>query len=665
MNHPDAWAVSIEVDGRQRYLFETDKLQEMVGASAIMRQMAEDEKNKPENVQVFQPASGDVRAWSTCRTSLLKFVWAKRERLTECGVEHTVTLLRCHREHFDASKSEEQRKQAASRRADTDPLQAPEEPCWPDLSWVHKALTWQARRAKDAKAGSDARPVCSLFEPCRLHPLDFATEWNPGGNEDRRALRGYRARHKFQARQSDDTRFVDMHVKEALYKRARKLLCEARSKQVLSDQDASEYSDSVRMLLGEASGGRRPILMDDLVVSDLEGWFDGGEAAADRFVAFVCADADGLGQLLTGLDWNDDNWNLDDGEDKGDGIPNTPWERNRQFSMELDDAVRSAFRTAIAEAILPNIESLKRLTDALNDKSRITIPVLPQLLGGDDLWAVVRKDVALGLCRNFAGNVPVEVGDRRNRPVLAKAIARAGNLTMSMGIAFAKAGHPAHAMIEAAESLLASAKALRKGNAWERPAPAEGCLDWHWIESSLTESVGEARARGTAYVAPDTGDIMLLTTRPWTLSETKCFEEAAAAFAKVPRRKREQLEDILRRGHVLSLAAWEIWWLGLRNCERQAVRCVSRKLPEPWRLPEPACEERAGHDAENWRERFDLSPWIFRGTVDKTKYFATPFIDLLALHDLKTGVSYRSSDDSAEVRYGDREPGSNGEEANA
>ncbi len=36
-----AWAVSIEVDGRQAYLFETDKLQEVVGASAIMRRLAD------------------------------------------------------------------------------------------------------------------------------------------------------------------------------------------------------------------------------------------------------------------------------------------------------------------------------------------------------------------------------------------------------------------------------------------------------------------------------------------------------------------------------------------------------------------------------------------------------------------------------------------------
>ena len=337
-----------------------------------------------------------------------------------------------------------------------------------------------------------------------------------------------------------------------------------------------------------------------------------------------------------------------------------PWQRNLQFSEALDNAVREAFRAAVAEVTLPDLDALKRLHKAHKNGNRLTIPVLPQLLGGDDLWTIARRDVALRLCRVFAEGVPkrieqcpilrkgIELSEQADRPGESEesekpeqnetgceseqVTAEADTLSMSQGIAFAKAGHPVHAMIEAAEWLLNSAKALRKGHAWKRKAAKEGCVDWHWIESSLSETVVDARARGTAYAAPDTGDVMLLTTRPWTLCEAAAFEDAArtlrgakpeaseppepdAATGRaaenlrgVPRRKREQLEDILRRGHVLSLVAWEAWWKRLRKCEQEAVKAASDALPDDWRLPVPQKDaERAGHEAARWGEHLPLS----------------------------------------------------------
>ena len=183
-----AWVSSIEVDGRQKYLFETDKLQEMVGASAITRNLADEacrlEKlDQYKATHLFQPASGEVRAWSPDHTSLLSFVWKLREWLTERGVEHTAVLLNCRQDHF-----ERDRQDAPTEASDAQNDQAtdlPPEPGVPDLAWVHRMLTALARRVKNAKPGSDARPVCSLFESCRIHGLDFANEWTPSEEEER------------------------------------------------------------------------------------------------------------------------------------------------------------------------------------------------------------------------------------------------------------------------------------------------------------------------------------------------------------------------------------------------------------------------------------------------------------------------------------------------
>ena len=245
-----------------------------------------------------------------------------------------------------------------------------------------------------------------------------------------------------------------------------------------------------------ASGAERPITIGDLV--DPSEWLDDDDAG-DQFVAFICADGDGMGRLFTGLDWNLPGWGRSSGDDADFGDLR-PWERNRQFSEALDRAVREAFRTAVAEVTLPDLEALKELHKANDQGNRFTIPVLPQLLGGDDLWTIARRDVALRLCRTFADGVPRRI---ENSKILKKGIAlseqaaneseqKAGEpdrtagesertadkcgqangkpvtLSMSHGIAFAKAGHPVHAMIEAAESLLKSAKALRNGLAWKR-----------------------------------------------------------------------------------------------------------------------------------------------------------------------------------------------------
>ena len=481
-----AWAVSIEVDGRQRYLFETDKLQEMVGASAIMRQLAEEEACSLErqfpSIHVFQPASGEVRAWSTDRAGLLSFAWRLREWLTERGVEHTAVLLKCRADHFTCDKTERQQKDKARQRADEGKrnradVDRLEEPEWPDLAWVHGALTALARRAKDAKAGSDARPTCSLFEACRIHGFDFANEWDPKEDdrrergEKRRALRGYRARAKFDARQADRTRFIDDDVAKPLYDRSKALLSGEKD-----DDTLREWAEEYLRSSGDAGQPhQRAITIGDLVLDPSE-WFD-DEDQTDQFVAFVCADGDGMGRLLTGLDWNLGDW-VDPNDTNGFGKL-LPWQRNRQFSEALDNAVRKAFRTAVAEVTLPDKAKLRRLSEVTLEKGRrFIIPVLPQLLGGDDLWTIARKDVALRLCRIFASEVPrrIEKNSILQRAVqLAKpAPEETVELTISQGIAFAKAGHPVHAMIEAAESLLDSAKTLPQGKGMGTPPARRG-----------------------------------------------------------------------------------------------------------------------------------------------------------------------------------------------
>ena len=169
---------------------------------------------------------------------------------------------------------------------------------------MHQALSSLARKVKDAKPGSDASPTCSLFEACRIHGFDYANEWcpdeeRPERGERRRALRGYRARAKFDARQKDRTRRIDEEVREPLHVRARCLLLTADDSS--TDQEGLRESVDKRL----ATGAERVITIGDLV--DPSEWLD-DEDAGDQFVAFICADGDGMGRLFTGLDWNVKAW---------------------------------------------------------------------------------------------------------------------------------------------------------------------------------------------------------------------------------------------------------------------------------------------------------------------------------------------------------------------
>ncbi len=190
------------------------------------------------------------------------------------------------------------------------------------------------------------------------------------------------------------------------------------------------------------------------------------------------------------------------------------------------------------------------------------------------------------------------------------------NLTVSMGIAFAKAGYPAHAMIDLAEALLKNAKALRKKKLWARQSEAgnKGCIDWHWNESSLSETLGEARSKSWFYVSNNR--VMVLSSRPWTVDQCGKFTEAAKILHQLPRRKREQLETILRLGLIQSSLAWEAWWKGLKKEERETLKQMNDALPEEMKL--------------NGGEGHPLTPW--REIKDGTTVISmTPLLDLLSL----------------------------------
>lgn len=566
----DACVIAIDVDGRQKYIFDTDKLREMLGASRIIdrtRTLALEiftaDPGGP-GPHLFSPVSGEIRAWAkledTARQDLLNKAWEICEYLRANGVEFTAAYLETESQHLMAT------------RRDGEPSSSS-----PSLKDLYAEIARALNEVKNAKPWPDARPACALFAPCQLHAHDAANYWRPEGkaaeDEPRRKLIGFRAEVKHNA---------------------------------WDDKRKKFYQD----LLGGAS-------VEGVDFHDLSDSLDGSERG-DQYIAFLCADGDGMGNVLVNLDWNASTW----GEDG-----KKPWQRNFEFSETLEEVVRHALGDAI-KSVVPEL--------AAAPSGTIDLPLLPQLQGGEDIWVVANREIALPLASCFAKLF--ETYAEKN-PTISRAVAKAyelacaaaeqsrraappnQRLTISVGVAFAKAGYPVNAMVEAAEALLASAKKLRKGNIPGRSAD-EGCIDWYWIESSLVESIAASRRHGWEYA--DAATHYVLTTRPWSRGDTEDMIEAARLFQKVPRRKREQLETILRLGNELSDLAWKSWWDGLGD-HRDTVNGVNTKIPAALQLPLNGKEV-----AGPWRE-VKPGPKIALNGVKIETVRTTPLLDLLSL----------------------------------
>lgn len=603
-----ACAVSVEVVGRQRYLLETDRLREMLGASLLMdalRAVALAECRKRDGVQLFGFVSGEVKLWASHndRNALLDAAWRLREWLDSHGIEHAVAFAGA----LPRAAFAEARGGTASLRE------------------VHRALA-RARNDQLAIARADAQPSCALFAPCRVHGHEPATVWRTDRDKDtRRELISARADAKRRAWENSKAQHHHDLLFAPVANRLRKLA-------TLEEVELEEL--------------RRAVTFTDLTDRNPE----------DQYVAFLFGDGDGLGQLISSVPWNAPRH--EDGASTGAppaGAPTRagqaaeptceqwweapPWQRDWYFADALDKATRGAFGDALAELLVPDVNAAEGLLAQIRAGDPVHLPLLPLLIGGDDLWALAERQIALPFARLFAAAFETLV---KSSGPLTAAMEAAGaesgeppSLSMSVGVAFAKAGFPAYSMQNAAKALLKSAKSLRKGHEWGRVARQEACVDWYWIQSSQIGNV--MQARDNEWHLQDGDTTYCLTTLPWTAADAGCFEEAARELRdRVPRGDLKALYKQLQRGNALSDLAWEAFMGGLRETQRDAVYRANARLPEEYRLPVGALHETP------WRVR------EARAAQDQpADVRTTPWLDLVHLLEIMAGQGATSGQEVA------------------
>jgi hypothetical protein len=240
-----------------------------------------------------------------------------------------------------------------------------------------------------------------------------------------------------------------------------------------------------------------------------------------------------------------------DGNGVGSGAGGSEVERARFFHRN-----RVLLRRALREAIETACEGEKQAA------------LIPLMLGGDDLLVVCRAETALPfvvtLCDALA--------------TLQREGTSSFELTLGVGIVFAKHTIPIHRLHEVAEQLASSAK--RRFRGFEPDEPRRSVVDWAVYSTAWVDDPEEIRRRD--WLRDSGQDLRVLSQRPVDvlgqgLGSLQGLVEGAKKLERAPRSQLRYLVEQLPLGRALS----DLAFAELSKEARTALNEVG--VTGPWR----------------------------------------------------------------------------------
>jgi hypothetical protein len=173
-------------------------------------------------------------------------------------------------------------------------------------------------------------------------------------------------------------------------------------------------------------------------------------------------------------------------------------------------------------------------------------PLIPLMLGGDDLLLVCRAEIAL----HFVVTLCAELDAIQKDSAGFK-------LTLGVGVVFAKHTIPIHRLHEVAEQLASSAK--RRFRGLKDGEAKRSVVDWAVYSTAWVDDPEEVRRRD--WLRGSGNDLRVLTQRPVDvlgqgLDSLQGLVRAAAQLKHTPRSQLRYLVDQLPRGRALSELAF-------------------------------------------------------------------------------------------------------------
>ena len=279
--------------------------------------------------------------------------------------------------------------------------------------------------------------------------------------------------------------------------------------------------------------------------------------------AVIHADGNGLGRIFEGF------------ADKVKATrpervpPNAHYARTLcEFSIAIDEATQAAFSAALCvfldaeEGREPEAE----VAVAGEEQKPGFVPVVPIILGGDDLTAITDANRALAFTAEFLRQY--EQQTRASETI--RALTGQQGLTACAGVAIIGRHYPFHHAYELAEALIGSAKSIKRHG-------GGSALDFHVLFDSLTPDLEDSR-RCDSDDCTDTRQYRL-TMKPYVVSSQSSSDEdmawvaprqwddldkAAALLAQainqgeMSTRALQRVREALQRGHAAGESAYDL-----------------------------------------------------------------------------------------------------------
>lgn len=248
-----------------------------------------------------------------------------------------------------------------------------------------------------------------------------------------------------------------------------------------------------------------------------------------------------------------------DGNSVGSGAPKADTDKGQADRAAFFHRNRVLLRRALQKAI-----------DAHAPDSGVA-PLMPLMLGGDDLLMVARADLALPFVVTLCAELEA-----------LQANSREFKLTLGVGAVFAKHTIPIHRLHEVAEQLAASAK--RRFRGFGAGEAKRSVVDWAVFSTAWVDDPEEVRRRD--WLRGEATELRVLSQRPVdALGEGLQTLEGLVAGAKrisnAPRSQLRFLVEQLPRGRALS----ELAFSELPQEAKKVLRDVG--VDRPWRQQSP------------------------------------------------------------------------------
>lgn len=254
------------------------------------------------------------------------------------------------------------------------------------------------------------------------------------------------------------------------------------------------------------------------------------ELVGDGYLALIHADGNGVGSVID--------------QNRLDSEYAAFFHRNRVLLRRavlksINDACDMDEKRRVKE--IENAEREKR-------KPKVFAPLVPLMLGGDDLLLVTRAEIALPFVVSLCAELEALQKDTD---------ATDFKLTLGVGVVIAKHTIPIHRLHEVAEQLASSAKRRYRGLDADKKCSV---VDWAVVTTAWVDDPEEVRRRD--WLRGSAKDLRVLSQRPVdVLGEERIdslqgLVRGAKQLERAPRSQLRYLVDQLQRGRALSELAF-------------------------------------------------------------------------------------------------------------